>query len=301
LKVIGSVYYHFRLAFMRVIETSIDEDLSLFSGYLWQQRVAHRVYEERGGQVLEVADPKQAEVVRGAYRAWRAGSLTLQAVPRPPRPRRAGAALLRYPGLTLLIGLAVVAFPFTLPLAEDRVTGVAAWLSLVDPRQLAATLPTLGDVLGSGEVWRWFTPIFLHFSVVHLAFNCAVTIELGRRVEAGATALGLWLVVLLVAAASNLAQYAFGGGPVFGGLSGVAFGLLGFILVLNRRFPQAPIWALPKGLAGGLLVFLVLFSTGITEAFNLYVANVAHWVGLEAGALLGLVWRPPAGRTSGDG
>ena len=41
---------------MRVIETSLGEDLSLFSAYLWNQRIRHRVFEERGRQVLEVAD-----------------------------------------------------------------------------------------------------------------------------------------------------------------------------------------------------------------------------------------------------
>ncbi len=279
---------------MRVIETSLDEDLSLFSGYLWQQRVVHRVFEERGSQVLEVRDPAQAEVVRGAYRAWKDGRLKLEAVPRPAAASRWWHGIARYPGLTVLIALALVGFPFSRPLAEGRLTELAAWLAIVDPRTPAAALPTVVELIGDLEVWRWFTPMFLHFSVLHLAFNCAVTIELGRRVERELSAGGLWLVVLVLAAVSNLIQYAWGN-PLFGGLSGVAYGLLGFVLVMGARRPGVAAWQLPRGVAVGLLVFLVIFTTGITEPFGLYVANAAHWGGLAAGAGLALLWSTRGG------
>jgi len=70
---------------MRVIETSIDEDLSLFSQYLWQQRINHRVFEERGRQVLELAEPVDEETVRKAYAEWSDGRLVLKALPRARR------------------------------------------------------------------------------------------------------------------------------------------------------------------------------------------------------------------------
>ena len=92
---------------MRVIETSLDEDLSLFSAYLWQQRIRHRVFEERGRQVLEVQDPDQAGGVRQSYDAWVAGRLTLTAA--PGRARRSD--LLRwcakYPGREVRTGCPV--------------------------------------------------------------------------------------------------------------------------------------------------------------------------------------------------
>lgn len=281
---------------MRVIETSLDEDLSLFSSYLWQSRVVHRVFEERGAQVLEVRNPEQADAVRGAYAAWKAGTLTLEAAPPAPRPARGRSgvvrALLRYPGLTLLIGLCVVVFPFSYPLTQDRLTALAAWLTIVDPRLVPAALPSLTELLAQGQVWRWITPMFLHFSVLHLAFNCVVTLELGRRIESVRGAGGFWLLVVVLSAVSNLAQYALGGGPLFGGLSGVAYGLLGYVLVLQRLLPGEARWHLPPGLAIGLLVFLVVFTTGITEPFGLFVANAAHWSGLVAGALAGVAaWR----------
>lgn len=274
---------------MRVIETSLDEDLSLFSGYLWQQRVRHRVFEERGSQVLEVAEAEQAGPVREAYHAWKTGRLRLEAAPRPVQPAHWPQALARYPGLTLLILLAVAVFPFSYPLSDGTLTPVAAWLAILDPRVPAGSLPSLPALLAELDVWRWFTPMFLHFSVMHLGFNCAITVELGRRVERRLGGGGLWLLVLLLAGVSNLAQYAFGASPVFGGLSGVAYGLLGFVVAMARLTPGEPAWQLPGGLAVVLVVFLVIFSTGVTEPFGLFVANAAHWAGLVTGVAAALL------------
>jgi GlpG protein len=200
-------------------------------------------------------------------------------------------ALSRYPGLSLLIGLALVVFPFSLPVAAGQLTAVAAALSIVDPRlySSAAALPNLPELMGELQVWRWFTPILLHFSVLHLAFNCVVVIELGRRVESASGTRGFCVLVLAIGGLSNLGQYAFGGGPLFGGLSGVGYGLLGYLMVRHRLAPQVAAFQLPAGLSLGLLIFLVIFSTGITEPFGLNVANAAHWGGLLVGTLAALV------------
>lgn len=281
-------------SFMRVIETTLDEDLSLFSGYLWQQRVRHRVYEERGVQVLEVADATLSGPVREAYQAWKSGRLHLE--PRTPEgsaPVSAAPAwrraLTRYPGLTALIALAILVFPFSLPRPGGGLPEVAAWLTIIDLRRPVSSMPSLLELLAELEVWRWVTPILLHFSALHLAFNCAVVIELGRRVERVLRAGGFWLLVLALAVVSNLAQYALGDSPLFGGLSGVAYGLLGFVIAMRRLVPEEPAWHLPPGVAVGLVVFLVLFSTGVTEAFGLYVANAAHWGGFLTGLALGVL------------
>ena len=53
--------------FMRVIETSLEEDLTSFSLYLRQKQVAHRIFEESGRQIVELADERWADAVRKAY------------------------------------------------------------------------------------------------------------------------------------------------------------------------------------------------------------------------------------------
>ncbi len=277
---------------MRVIETSLEEDLSLFSRYLWQNRVAHRIYEERGAQIVEVAEAHSVDPVRKAYQDWRAGTLVLESRPAVRADpgstgRRVADLIRRYPVLAALLVTSLALFPFSLPVADGNLTDVAAWLTIVDLRPPA--VPGWENLL-SAQIWRWFTPVFLHFSVMHIAFNLAVTAEFGRRVELGAGSTGFLVIVLVVALASNLGQFLVSGNPVFGGLSGVGYGLLGYVLARRRQAPDEPVWQVHMGFAWSLLIFLVLFSTGMTEPFGLHVANTAHWIGLVTGALLG--WLP---------
>jgi GlpG protein len=286
---IAAFYYQFNHPFMRVIETSLEEDLSLFSAYLWQQRVPHRIFEESGRQVLEVRESGAADAVRASYSAWQRGELVLKrrAAAEPQAGegrRRIGAVLAAYPVLIVVLAVAVCVFPFT---STGGITKVLAALTFVD-------LSGPGG-LPHGEPWRWLTPIFIHFSVVHLLFNVAVTTDFGRRIESGRGSLRFAGLIVGIGVASNFGQYLVGGSPMFGGLSGVAYGLLGYVLVSQRRFPGEPDWHVHQGLAFSLLLFLVIFSTGITEVFDFYVANTAHWVGLVTGGLLAAV--RPGGRS----
>ena len=280
---------------MRVIETSLDEDLSLFSRYLWQKQVPHRIYEESGRQVVELGDARWAEAVRKAYQDWRAGTLLLE----PRRPAGEGSGgwrfgstlaevpgwIRRYPVLTGLILLSLFVFPFSGPLADGTLNPVMALLTITDLRLPGAAS---WQALFSIEIWRWLTPIFLHFSVLHLVFNLAVITEFSRRVEARDGSGVFALMVLLIGVSSNLGQFLYSGYPLFGGLSGVGYGLVGYVLVRHRLEPDDSAWQVHMGFAWSLLIFLVIFSTGVTETFELFVANAAHWVGLVTGA--GLAW-----------
>ena len=287
---------------MRVIETSLEENLAVFSRYLWQEHLAHRIFEERGRQILEVRDDEAAERVRTTYDAWRSGAFTLEEIPRESTSQGAalhndtrasatgqgtfdGLQIIRaHPGLAVLILLALAVFPFSWPVADNELTLVAGWLTIVD---LTRNEPVFWyTALSTVEIWRWLTPIFLHFSVLHLVFNCVVVFELGRRIESmNGTPLFLVLVFVL-GVVSNLGQFILNPAPLFGGLSGVGYGFLGYLLVCQRRFPDEPRWKMPPGFAISLLVFLVVFTTGVTEAFGLHVANEAHWFGLLSGAAM---------------
>lgn len=142
--------------------------------------------------------------------------------------------------------------------------------------------------------WRLVSPAFLHFGFLHLLFNSLALWELGRRLEFVLPA-GWYAVVLLVTAvAANLAQFWLSGPGIFGGLSGVIFGLFGAIAVLYWR-SRSPVLKLPQGLyvlAGVSLVILPF----VLEMFNVHVANGAHVGGLVAGVALALVIPPSAVR-----
>lgn len=267
---------------MRVLETSTDEDLADFSRFLWGQRLRHRIYEESGLQIVEVEMAEDASEVRHHYNEWRAGHIVVEAEPLlPPRSVEFSRWFRHNPAVALLLLLAGLCFPLTLNWPQPD--GWAHWLTFTVAPQAAIA----GD---SWQLWRWFTPALLHFSVLHLAFNAAVVWELGRRIEGQLGSLRFVVLVLLIGVLSNWAQYLWTPGVTFGGLSGIAYGLLGFIVTSAKLRPTSRAWLLPQGFALSLLVFLVLFSTGVTASFGLHVANAAHWGGLLSGVAGAAIW-----------
>ncbi len=140
-----------------------------------------------------------------------------------------------------------------------------------------------------GEYWRFLTPIFLHFGWLHIVFNSLWTWELGGKLE---LTLGPWVLALLVVVigvGSNSVQYYYGGPSLFGGLSGVVFGLLGFNLVYGR-LQRVPLLALSNGLVIFMIGWLVFCMIGPTEALGFgSIANAAHLSGLVLGCLFGLL------------
>ena len=284
----------------RAIETRIGAELAEFSRYLWAQRVPHRVFDAPDGtQVLVVAREQDVAPVREAFARWRAGELVLaDAAPAPDATRgRLGRAWRAQPVtlaamLLSVLGAAIVAFD----------TGLAwlHWLTFTDFRPLPGgrlAFESVAATYARGEYWRLLTPVFLHFGVLHLAFNTLWLWELGRRIEAARGRLTLLAVLVLTGAGGNIAQYLFGGGVMFGGMSGVIYGLLGYAWVWNR-VSGAPGLALPRGLMPVMLGWLVLCMSGVVEAIGFgAIANAAHGAGLAIGALLGLgaalLYSPP--------
>jgi GlpG protein len=278
-----------------VIHADPEVDLAPFSGYLTSRGVPHRIYRESHAQVLELNDPGRAAEVKAAFDAWRAGRLVIE---RAAATRRRGgppggiAVWLRVtPAVCALLAVAWLSF-FAL---DD----VFAWFTFVPPERLGPDVSAMEE-LARFEVWRWVTPILLHFGVLHIVFNSLVVFELGRRVELRAGATAFLVTVLVIAVFSNVAQFIVSIDTPFGGLSGVAYGLLGAVLVAGRLAPEEPLWQLPHGIAVGLLGFLVFFSTGITEHlgdFSISIANTAHWAGLVTGAAIGVALGRMGART----
>lgn len=139
-----------------------------------------------------------------------------------------------------------------------------------------------------GQVWRLITPIFLHFGPVHLLLNMMALHNLGSLIERRWGSWRLAVMVLLLALVSNLAQYLFAG-PAFGGISGVVFGLFGYIWMKSEFDPTAGFF-LPRASVVYMVGFLVLCTTGMVGA----IANYAHFGGLIMGMILG--YGPVLGR-----
>lgn len=133
-----------------------------------------------------------------------------------------------------------------------------------------------GDIR-RGEVWRLMTPIFLHFGPIHLLFNMLGLHSVGSAIEIRLRSLRFGLLVLGLAVASNTAQYLWSG-PTFGGMSGVVFGLFGYVWIKSRFDPAAGLYIDPRSVTM-MLFFLVLCMTGLIGS----IANAAHLVGLFGG------------------
>lgn len=137
------------------------------------------------------------------------------------------------------------------------------------------------NAIRHGEIWRVFTPMFLHFSILHILFNMMWLRMLGSVIEMRA---GPWRylgMVLLIDACSNLGQY-FYSGPAFGGMSGVIYGLFGYIWMKSRFDPQSGYY-LPSNIVFLMVMWMIFCFAGFFP-----VANTAHVVGLLIGAALGL-------------
>lgn len=143
---------------------------------------------------------------------------------------------------------------------------------------------TPGDALAdirSGQVWRLFTPMFLHFGMMHIIFNLYWLWMLGSLLEIRYRPSRYLLLVLVVALVSNLAQ-AMMKGTNFGGMSGVNYGLFGFLL-LHGRYHPAPSFRLDRQTVFMMLAWLVVCFSGALGP----VANWAHLAGFLAGAAAG--------------
>jgi GlpG protein len=143
--------------------------------------------------------------------------------------------------------------------------------------------------ISSQEWWRLITPTFLHFSLTHLIFNCLWIYILGSKIEI-IDGKGIFLTLFLISGlSSNLGQYFITGDYLFGGLSGVVYGLLGycFILDLDNRGQR---YDLPIAIYIFMFIWLLIGFTGLLKIFGFgNVANIAHLVGMIAGFILGLI------------
>ncbi len=187
-----------------------------------------------------------------------------------PRFGGYGVGILTY---ALVFGCIVVAIYSNL----GRNVDFLRHLLITDPETSGGRF--LGNVF-AGEVWRLFTPIFIHFGPVHLIFNLMWLFQLGCMIEARQGTGLLAALVAVVAVCSNVAQYLVGS-IVFGGMSGVVYGLAGYVWI-RGRYDHASGLYLDRVNLTILLVWLVLCYTGMLG----HVANTAHLIGL----LVGVIW-----------
>lgn len=266
-----------------MLRAPLGADLRPLSALLWQEHIAHRIAEESGEQVVRLAADEDRPRAEALLDRWRRGELkvTLRARPRPAATVGLPVALAAAPVTAALIGLSIAGFLLIYLGAPVR------WIATLtfNPFTLVSGQPVFTPQ--QGELWRLVTPVFLHFGWLHIVFNSLWCWELGRRIELQLGRANLVGLFLVIAGVSNLAQHQVTGPVLFGGLSGVVYGWLGFAWVagqLHRDWrPMAPATPVLLFMVGWLLFCIV----GPIEILGFSVANAAHVGGLVAGATLG--------------
>lgn len=141
----------------------------------------------------------------------------------------------------------------------------------------------------NNEWWRLITPMFIHFSLTHLVFNCLWIYVIGSKIEQIDGYFTFFSLVIFSSTVSNLAQHFFGGSSLFGGLSGVVYGLLGFCMITELETKKER-YDLPPAIYLFMLVWLILGFLGILNLFGFgNVANFAHLGGLISGIIFAII------------
>ena len=139
--------------------------------------------------------------------------------------------------------------------------------------------------------WRLISPMFIHFSFAHLAFNCLWVYILGEKIEKINGSTIFILLVLISSIVSNLSQFYWTSSNLFGGLSGVIYGLLGFCLIIEME-TKYDHYGLPPALYLFMIIWLILGFIGILDLFGFgSVANFAHLGGLISGIIFAMIYR----------
>jgi len=284
---------------IKILELPLDEDLAPLYQYLRSHNVPIRIIEASGRQEVWVADEQLRDLTLELYQRYRqdpqvrAGLNQWQAEGGDSRQQRhaPGERLLGMAqtpvvwaglaGMLLIIGLVYLGWPGISILSKLFFTDP----TLSDYATLDTRLAMLELTLARGEWWRLLTPIFLHAGAMHLIFNALWYWYLGVRVErvmGTKTMLGL---VLLTGVGANLAQYLVSG-PGFGGMSGVVYGLFGYV-GWRMFFAPRPGLTMPPAILVFALVWLLIGFTGISMLLvQGQMANTAHLVGLLLGILM---------------
>lgn len=155
--------------------------------------------------------------------------------------------------------------------------------------QFTDVLPLLmydrNRIVNDIELWRIITPIFMHFSFVHLAFNVVIFVRLAKTIEVNEGKWRIFILTFIIAIISNFLQYHLNGNNGnFGGISGVVNGIIGYMAILSYlKFPFSLYIV-----ARSLFVFCIL----IIAAGYLFIpqlANECHLFGLLTGVICGFV------------
>lgn len=160
-----------------------------------------------------------------------------------------------------------------------------SYLGAKAPLEAKLLFFTGGNPFKTGEIWRFITPALLHVSILHIVSNSIGWWIFAGLIESRQGGRVLLVLSLYIGILSNIAQ-AFLGAKYFAGLSGVIFGLFGYMLIYSHLRPKTS-FQLPQPIIWLAIVNLVIGFIPGFEALIGKMANAAHLSGFLVGVLLG--------------
>ena len=281
---------------INALEIPSDINLAAFGRFLASRGIRHRITEEGVNQIVWVPSEAEAGFVQSSYSHYASGELELDEAPVQQTPGqvvqvlpRLLSAMRRFPLTLSLIMINVLLFPVGMGLDEGSIDGLFERLLFVSIEEVNGGhyFTTMSHTVDAGQWWRFLTPMFIHFSWLHIVFNLLWVWEFGRRIEFINGSALLLAVVIASSLGANVTQYMMSGPSLFGGMSGVVFGLLGHSLVWSRLVPSKTM-----GVTNGIYIFMLAYlAIGFTGAIDLLglgsLANGAHLGGLVGGLVTG--------------
>ncbi|KAF1301101.1 rhomboid family intramembrane serine protease [Candidatus Enterococcus willemsii] len=144
-------------------------------------------------------------------------------------------------------------------------------------------------VVYNHEYWRFLTPIFIHYSLMHFAVNSVVLYFMGQQVEAIYGHTRFLFIYLLSGLAGNALSFAFNQmGVQSAGSSTSLFGLFGAFVILGIHFKN--------NLAIQAMVRQFALFVGMSLIFGFFDQSIdifGHIGGFLGGALLGNIFGIP--------
>lgn len=191
-----------------------------------------------------------------------------------PAARRAVSARLPFqPVRATYVFLGLIVIVFLGQLASMQLTGTDQLIQFGAKDNIA---------IANGEYWRLLTAVFLHASVLHIAFNGYALYILGRDVESFAGWLRFTVIFLLAGLSGSVTSLIFNPSPSVGA-SGAIFGLIGALVIFLYRHRKLFGERGRRNLQSIIVIALINLAIGLSGGID----NWAHLGGLAGGLVLG--------------